>query len=739
MMRSKIVTLGTSLLAVSLLLFAFFYIVQTPATAASNIIRVDADASGASADGASWATAYPNLQDGLVAATNGDEVWVAAGVYTPGNTISDTFILNAGVSLYGGFAATEILRSERDFDANLTVLSGDIDGDDMTIAGVVLTTTNQVGDNSYHVVSAVGVTNTAVLDGFTITAGQADGGSPNNRGGGMHNDSSHPTVSNVIFSGNSAGNGGGMSNLGSDPIMSNATFSGNSAHTSGGGMYNFGNDPTVSNVIFSGNSATSGGGVYNVISNPTIINATFSGNSATHGGGMFNRLGSNPTIVNTIFWGNSVAGITNTVMASLENDSSTVNISHSLVQNSGGSGSWDSAAGTDGGNNIDSDPLFVSPVVPSTAPTTTGDLSLQLASPAIDVGNTVSYTAVTTATTDLAGNPRIFNTIIDMGAYEVNEYRLTVVVAGSGSGTVTNTDGTVNCGATCEAGFTSGTAVTLTATADSHSTFNGWSGAVTSTDSTIVVTIDQAKTMTATFTKDSYTLIVALIGNGSGTVTNTDGTVNCGATCEAGFTSGTAVTLTATADSGSSFSGWSGAITSTDSTIVVTMDQAKTMTATFTKSDYAVYLPLVARAGSPDLIVTALTVSGGDDVTVVIQNIGSAAVTSEFWVDLYVGLNDSSTPPSAVDHIWQNTSPYGVAWGITSDALPLAPGASLTLTTSDNSYDASRSNLPDTIPSGTALYAQVDSANVASADGGVRETHEITNGTYNNLFGPVIR
>jgi len=71
---------------------------------------------------------------------------VASGVYTPGATVSDTFQLLDGVEIYGGFAATETLRTQRDWVANPTVLSGDIAGDDTTDAnGVVTTTTNMSG------------------------------------------------------------------------------------------------------------------------------------------------------------------------------------------------------------------------------------------------------------------------------------------------------------------------------------------------------------------------------------------------------------------------------------------------------------------------------------------------------------------------------------------------------------------------------------------------------------------
>ena len=133
---------------------------------------------------------------------------------------------------------------------------------------------------------------------------------------------------------------------------------------------------------------------------------------------MFNFL-SNPTIVNTVFWNNEAAGVTGTITATMQNvQGITPTISHSLVQGSGGSGAWDSGYGTDRGNNIDSDPLFDTPVDPSTAPTLLGNPQLQAGSPAIDAGNTVSYTNISTVTTDLAGNDRIQNSVIDMGAYE---------------------------------------------------------------------------------------------------------------------------------------------------------------------------------------------------------------------------------------------------------------------------------------------------------------------------------
>jgi hypothetical protein len=69
--------------------------------------------------------------------------------------------------------------------------------------------------------------------------------------------------------------------------------------------------------------------------------------------------------------------------------------------------------------------------------------------------------------------------------------------------------------------------------------------------------------------------------------------IDCGATCSADYDYNTAVTLTATADPGSTFRGWSGAGCSGTGNCVVTMDAAKSVTAEFTLEEHRLYLPLV--------------------------------------------------------------------------------------------------------------------------------------------------
>jgi hypothetical protein len=306
-----------------------------------------------------------------------------------------TFQLVSGVAIYGGFAGTETSRDDRDWEAHVTALSGDLLGND----GPNFT---NYAENSYRVVTGSGADASAVLDGFTVSGGNADGVDLYSRGGGMFNDGGSPTLTNVTFSGNyGRGGGGGMYNYHySTPTLTNVTFSGNTAGWyGGGGMFNFDSSPTLTNVTFTGNTGVHGGGMCNVTSSPTLTNVTFTGNN--EGGGMDNSFYSSPTLHNCILWGNSAPD-----GPEIYNDLSTPTISYSLVEGSGGSDNWDANLGSDGGYNIDADPLFVDAA--------SGDLHLRPKSPAVDAGNN-DYVTVTT---DLDGNPRIGNGRVDMGAYE---------------------------------------------------------------------------------------------------------------------------------------------------------------------------------------------------------------------------------------------------------------------------------------------------------------------------------
>jgi Divergent InlB B-repeat domain/Fibronectin type III domain len=179
---------------------------------------------------------------------------------------------------------------------------------------------------------------------------------------------------------------------------------------------------------------------------------------------------------------------------------------------------------------------------------------------------------------------------------------LTVTKAGTGGGTVTSSPAGINCGTTCSASFTNGAAVTLTAAAATGSTFAGWSGGGCTGTGTCTVTVGAATSVTATFTRPSVTLSVTKTGNGSGTVTSSPAGVNCGATCSATFTSGTALTLTAAPAVGSMFSGWSGGGCSGTGSCTVTVNAATSVTATFALQGFAL---TVTKSGTGSGTVTS--------------------------------------------------------------------------------------------------------------------------------------
>ncbi len=262
---------------------------------------------GVSGDCFSWDTAC-TLQDALAVATSGDEIWVAAGVYTPGTLQTDTFLLADGVALYGGFAGTEANREDRDWQTHLSILTGDIGGDDITDPnGVVTTTTHIVGVNAFHVVNSS--LKEAVVDGFIITAGQAGGyGSRLDSGGGLINVDGigkgyDLTLANLVFSGNYARvDGGAFFNYGTPVSLTNILFSGNRADSAGGGMaVTYHSLPMLTDVTFSGNAAKSGGAMYSSNSSATLTRVTFMGNSGYQGGAIHNTDLSSPRLVDVVF------------------------------------------------------------------------------------------------------------------------------------------------------------------------------------------------------------------------------------------------------------------------------------------------------------------------------------------------------------------------------------------------------------------------------------------------------
>ena len=151
----------------SLILFVTFLLgICTPAGAVD--IFVDDTAPGG--DGTSWPQAYNDLQDALADADAGDTVRVAQGTYKPGTLRSHTFAMETGVILLGGYIGYNATDPTiRDPELYPSILSGDLSGND----GPALFQDN--GDNSYHIITAVLIGDTAVVDGFTIRGGNANG------------------------------------------------------------------------------------------------------------------------------------------------------------------------------------------------------------------------------------------------------------------------------------------------------------------------------------------------------------------------------------------------------------------------------------------------------------------------------------------------------------------------------------------------------------------------------------
>ncbi|MHC4641888.1 MAG: outer membrane protein assembly factor BamB family protein [Planctomycetota bacterium] len=429
--------------------------------ASGEIIYVDADANDAN-DGTSWADAYNYVQEALANASNGDEIRIAQGIYIPWPPIAPpppppppggsqsnekdditiaaidrtvTFQLISGVTVKGGYAGFgEPDPNARDIEMYETILSGDFNGDDGPDFA-------NNAENAYHVVRGGGDT---IIDGFTITGGNANGLSPDDRGGGMYNSSGQPTVTNCTFSGNVTGyNGGGMYNYYSNAALTNCTFSGNVASSNGGGMYNTSSNPILTNSRFSGNSAEYGGGMYNSSGQPTVNNCTFSGNYSNRGGGIYNAVSrlmltnctlsgnvassygggmynssSDTILTNCILWGNTDIGGTNEIAQ--------IHGGYPLV--------WFSCIQDDNPNdtyipfegnlhhNIDDDPMFVRE--PNDGGDgwgvgnndDFGDLHLQGGSPCINSGD--PYLWVDSDSVDMDGQPRIFDGRIDIGADE---------------------------------------------------------------------------------------------------------------------------------------------------------------------------------------------------------------------------------------------------------------------------------------------------------------------------------
>lgn len=296
-------------------------------------IHVKSDATGAN-NGTGWGDAYTSLQDAISASGAQDEIWVAAGTYKPagpGGNRGAYFYLKSSVTLYGGFSGNETTLAARDISNNLTVLSGDLNGDDdfSTLPA------SQTSDNSYRVLN---LGSNSTLDGVTVQSGHTTGigGGANVVGSGVtlrntvfnHNHASNKggalsaknianlTLDNIVFKRCSASGGAGLL-LESSQIQANRlVFEENLVQTNGlAGVIRFeamSADSSLRNVVFANNTFNSFlfvANIYNASGNPvrlTMDNALFVNNSSPNmtpmqwiiGNSSGSFVGSNFTVAN---------------------------------------------------------------------------------------------------------------------------------------------------------------------------------------------------------------------------------------------------------------------------------------------------------------------------------------------------------------------------------------------------------------------------------------------------------
>ncbi len=300
--------------------------------APGKIIYVDDDAAGAN-DGSSWANAFVRLQLAIALAEAGDEIRVAQGLYKPDpywsippagreprggsvevapkTTASTSFRLTGGVAIRGGFAGVGAEDPDaRDFERYGTVLSGDLNGDDIAAWGLGhLIYESSRDDNSLFVVESTSRTvgSTTVLDGFTIEAATQSGfynlGGDAQivhctfrqnsglmfSGGAVHCEGGAPTFSHCVFEDNAAVVAGGAIHFaGARATLSDCRFLHNWAMSPGGAISSTNSDLILTDCTFTENEGRQGGAIHHRQGSLTLTDCRFEGNMAGEGGGAIN-------------------------------------------------------------------------------------------------------------------------------------------------------------------------------------------------------------------------------------------------------------------------------------------------------------------------------------------------------------------------------------------------------------------------------------------------------------------
>lgn len=238
---------------------------------AAQTIFVAGDATGAN-DGSSWADAYTSLDAALGAAEDGNSIWVKTGTYVP----DSTFTVSDGINLLGGFAGTETSADGADPVANVTILSGDVNGDDDP---------DQIDANRSDNVRILAITEgtaSVTIAGFTFANGQLASGAPTDFSGAGILTLSPVTIANCIFTGNVADYGAAISLLGAGMDLaeiSNVTVNGNVA-SARGVIYSEGAaNISVDGSSFDGNFAGRGAVYFVESENVSVTNSDFTNNT----------------------------------------------------------------------------------------------------------------------------------------------------------------------------------------------------------------------------------------------------------------------------------------------------------------------------------------------------------------------------------------------------------------------------------------------------------------------------
>jgi hypothetical protein len=380
----------------------------------------------------------PTIQAGINAANNGDTVLVSDGTYTEninfsGKAITLTSVNGPATTIIDGGAADTVVTFNTS-EGSGSVLNGFTiqngfsnfnkpnfgDGGGIFISNASPTITNNVINNNKGcdgegIYSSFG---NPLIQGNIITNNKQSGCTGGIGGGGIAVDgaSTAQIIGNVIANNSLflGANGGGISLFAaSAAVVQGNVIYGNNGASQGGGLATA-NDSShqIVNNLFFNNTAAQGGGIYWAIpvSSPgmTLLNNTLAANSSTSGSAIFDGgFDTNMFIQNNLIVG--AAGQTAYFCNQSNGATSPAVFANNDVFSSGTaaiSGNCTISTGSNG--NISSDPLFIAPGL--------NNFRLQPGSPAIDTGN--GNARIPLPATDLDGKPRVFNNIVDMGAYE---------------------------------------------------------------------------------------------------------------------------------------------------------------------------------------------------------------------------------------------------------------------------------------------------------------------------------